>query len=81
MNKHLVSMIIVLSVMVPVADNAFSQEVSFPVVSGFKIVRDYPVYTPGDLWDYINGAAEAYLSYGFSELHIAEYVKGKNRIK
>ncbi len=61
--------------------NLSGQAITFPQVQGFKIVSEYPVYTPGDLWDYINGAADAYLSYGFSELHIAEYVKGKNRIK
>jgi len=61
--------------------NLSGQTITFPQVQGFKIVSDYPVYTPDDLWDYINGAADAYLSYGFSELHIAEYVKGKNRIK
>lgn len=58
-----------------------AQDFEFPKVSGFKIVYDYPVYNPGDLWDYINGAADAYFSYGFSELYIAEYVKGKNIIK
>lgn len=65
----------------PVSDNLKAQEFSFPSVAGFKTVQEYPVYTPGDLWDYINGAADAYLSYGFSELYIAEYVKGKNVIK
>lgn len=61
--------------------NLSGQSLTFPQVQGFKIVSEYPVYTPDDLWDYINGAADAYLSYGFSELHIAEYVKGKNTIK
>jgi hypothetical protein len=65
----------------PVVNNLCAQEFNFPDVAGFKTVQEYPVYTPGDLWDYINGAADAYLSYGFSELYIAEYVKGKNVIK
>jgi len=60
---------------------ASGQSYSFPQLQGYKMVSEYPVYTPGDLWDYINGAADAYLSYGFSELRIVEYVKGKTRIK
>jgi hypothetical protein len=58
-----------------------AQDFKFPQVPGFKVVYNYPVYTPGDLWDYINGAADAYVSYGFAELYIAEYVKGRNIIK
>lgn len=72
---------IVLLVSVLLSNNANGQDFLFPPAKGFKIEKSYPVYTPGDLWDYINGAADAYLSYGFSELHIAEYVKGKNAIK
>ncbi len=53
----------------------------FPDLKGYKKVSDYPVYTPDDLWDYINGAADAYLALGFIDLNITEYVKGKNNIK
>ncbi|UCG26891.1 MAG: hypothetical protein JSV24_07890 [Bacteroidales bacterium] len=49
-------------------------EIVFPEIKGWKLVRDYPVYYPDNLWDYINGAADAYLSYLFIDLHIAEYV-------
>jgi hypothetical protein len=57
------------------------QGIEFPALKGYRTVNDYPVYTPDDLWDYINGAADAYLSLGFTDLHINEYVKGKNTIK
>lgn len=53
----------------------------FPELKGYKISSDYPVYTPDDLWNYINGAADAYLMLGFAELNIREYVKGRNSIK
>ncbi len=53
----------------------------FPDLKGYKTVSDYPVYTPDDLWDYINGAADAYLALGFIDLNITEYVKGKTNIK
>ncbi len=61
--------------------NAVETEVVFPKLHGYEIVKDYPVYVPDNLWDYINGGADAYLNYGFTDLHIAEYVKGENRIK
>ncbi len=53
----------------------------FPEMKGYKAVDEYPVYTPDDLWNYINGAADSYLALGFMELNIREYVKGKNKIK
>ena len=59
----------------------FAQEIVLPQLSGFKKVTDYPVYTADNLWDFINGAADTYLSYGFEDLHVAEYKKGKNVIK
>lgn len=58
-----------------------SQEVTFPALQGYKIITEYPLYTPDNLWDFIDGAAETYLSYNFENLHVAEYKKGKNVIK
>ncbi|MFN8240964.1 MAG: DUF6599 family protein [Bacteroidales bacterium] len=59
----------------------FSQDMNLPDLPGYKKVTSYPVYTPDNLWDFINGAADNYLSYGFEDLHVAEYKKGKNVIK
>lgn len=61
--------------------SGLSQEISLPDLSGFKKTTNYPVYTSDNLWDFINGAADTYLSYGFKDLHVAEYSKGKNVIK
>jgi hypothetical protein len=36
------------------------------------------LYTPENLWEYINGAAEHYLSYGFQRLATAEYGLSQN---
>ena len=58
-----------------------AQTFAFPDLAGFKKNTDFTVFTPENLWDYINGAAETYLAYGFTDLHIAEYKKGKNVIK
>jgi hypothetical protein len=59
----------------------FSQDINLPELKGFKKTTNYPAYTSENLWDFIDGAADTYLAYGFVELHIAEYKKGKNVIK
>ena len=45
----------------------------FPPVEGWKMIPGAMVYTADNLWDIIDGAAEVFLSYGFVDLHIAEY--------
>jgi hypothetical protein len=62
------------------AGSLTGQENYFPEMKGLKIIKDYPVYHPDDLWDYIDGAADNYLNYHFADLHIAEYAKGKKVI-
>ncbi len=59
----------------------YGQQGLFPQLKGYKAVNEYPVYTPDDLWNYINGAADAYLALGFLDLNITEYRKGKKTIK
>ncbi len=58
-----------------------AQNLALPSLQGFKKIENYPVFTPETLWDFINGAADTYLAYGFQNLHVAEYKKGKNIIK
>ncbi len=58
-----------------------AQELTLPELEGYKKVMNYPVFTPDNLWDFINGAADNYLAYGFIDLHVAEYKKGKDVIK
>ncbi|MCB0799667.1 MAG: hypothetical protein KDB91_04130, partial [Bacteroidales bacterium] len=53
----------------------------FPELKKYRSSSNYPVYTADDLWDYINGAADAYLALGFIDLNIKEYVRGKKTIK
>jgi len=45
----------------------------FPEMDDWKLTINEKVYTPANLWDLINGAADMYLSYGFVNLHLAEY--------
>jgi len=61
--------------------SASAQEFMFPELKGYKKNTDFQVFVPDNLWDFINGAAETYLAYGFVDLHVAEYKKGKNVIK
>jgi hypothetical protein len=61
--------------------SAVSQDVTLPELPGFKKIANYPVYTPDNLWDFIDGAADTYVSLGFENIHIADYKKGKNTIK
>jgi hypothetical protein len=56
-------------------------QISFPQIKGYEIVKEYPLFVPANLWDYINGAADAYTANRFVDLEIAEYVKGNRRIK
>ncbi|MZP56855.1 MAG: hypothetical protein GT600_15540, partial [Bacteroidales bacterium] len=53
-----------------------AQNITFPELNGFRKSEKYPVYTPENLWDFIDGAADGFLSLGFIDLHIAEYKKG-----
>jgi hypothetical protein len=50
-----------------------SDSVEFPKLKGWKLKVSGDVYTPGNLWDLINGAAELYLAYDFVDLHLADY--------
>ena len=45
----------------------------FPPVRGWTCTPGDKVYTPDNLWDLIDGAAELYLSYGFVDLTLADY--------
>ena len=58
-----------------------TQDIRLPELKGYKKVSSYPVYLPEKLRDFIDGAADTYLTYGFIDLHVAEYKKGKNVIK
>jgi hypothetical protein len=50
-----------------------SDAVDFPDLKDWSLTVLPDVYTPGNLWDLINGAAESYLSYDFVDLHLGDY--------
>jgi hypothetical protein len=59
----------------------FAQDYTMPELQGYKKITNYPVYTPETLSNFIDGAADKYISFGFIDLHVVEYKKGKNVIK
>jgi hypothetical protein len=48
----------------------------FPDIEGWARDGEVMVYSPDNLFEYINGAADVYLSYDFQELETASYDKG-----
>jgi len=45
----------------------------FPEVTGWRQSGEIQTFQPENLFDYIDGAADLYLSYDFQELKVAEY--------
>jgi hypothetical protein len=77
MNKWIINSLLMTVLVV----SASAQEPAMPELQGYKKVLNYPVFGPDKLWDFIDGAADTYLAYGFVDLHVAEYKRGKNVIK
>ena len=46
---------------------------TFPVPDGWSVQPDTAVYGPENLWEYIDGAADLFVLYGFEELQSATY--------
>ena len=68
----------VLGILLPYAR---AQEVLFPQVGTWKLTPEETVYTPNNLFDVIDGAADLYLEYDFVDLHVGRYTKGELEIK
>jgi hypothetical protein len=49
----------------------------FPDVAGWKRSAEMQIFSPKTLYEYIDGAADLYLTYEFEELKVAEYQNGK----
>lgn len=53
-----------------------------PTIQGWERDSKHDIYTPDNLFEYINGGAELYISYGFKELLALRYKQGEdNEIK
>jgi hypothetical protein len=51
----------------------------FPDLDGWTKEDDPELYSPDNLFEYIDGAADVYLSYAFEELAMVSYVSGEKR--
>jgi len=51
----------------------------FPPIKGWETTIDKTVYGKLNLWEYINGAADLYLTYDFENLYMAEYINKKGQ--
>ena len=49
----------------------------FLEISGWKQSGEIQIFSPRNLYDYIDGGAELYLKYDFQELMVAEYLNDK----
>jgi hypothetical protein len=58
-----------------------AQEKPFPAVEGWKLSQEETAYTPNNLFDVIDGAADLFLEYNFVVLHIGRYTQGEVEIK
>ena len=58
-----------------------AQDKLFPDLPAWKLSEKFLKFDKSDLFDYIDGAADSYLSYEFEEVSVREYAKGKQAIK
>jgi hypothetical protein len=60
-----------------VASNPVGEFPPFPEIKGWKQTGGILTFSPRKLYDYIDGAADLYLTYDFQELKVAEYQNEK----
>jgi hypothetical protein len=49
----------------------------FPAIDGWELAGEVTAKTPDNLWEFNNGAAEAFLAYGFKGLRYADLKQGE----
>jgi hypothetical protein len=64
-----------------IIDPINAQDKLFPDLPSWKLSEKFLKFDKSDLFDYIDGAADSYLSYEFEEVSVREYTKGKQAIK
>ncbi|MBD3221646.1 hypothetical protein GF314_10425 [bacterium] len=69
-------MIIAMALVLATTASAQQDVVHVPVPDGWSAVDEEYRYGRDDLWEYINGAADLFLSYGFRELIVRDLEQG-----
>jgi hypothetical protein len=54
-----------------------AKDFKFPEIKGWKQSEEPQTFLPKTLYEYINGAADLYLTYDFQELKVAEYLNDR----
>ena len=61
------------TVMVILMINAIALADDFPAIHGWKSIEEVMYYNPDNLWEYINGAADQFIDYGFQTMSMGEF--------
>ncbi len=59
------------------APGSGAKDFKFPEITGWKKSGEIQTFIPKTLFEYINGAADLYITYAFQELKVAEYLNEK----
>jgi hypothetical protein len=74
MTSPMKNFLLALSTLTLATSSLPAQDRLFPAVPGWRLTIDSSVYTPQNLWNLIDGSAELFLSYGFVDLTIGQYL-------
>jgi hypothetical protein len=75
MRIRFVSCLLVCTLLFNSTSEADSPKSIFPEIQGWTLTTEKTVYTPDNLWDVIDGAADLFLEYDFVDLRIGRYQK------
>lgn len=75
----LVSVLMVLG-LTAISASAQPSGIHVPVPTGWTLIDQEYRYGRDDLWEYINGAAELFLTYRFNELVVADFEQGEDAV-
>jgi hypothetical protein len=80
MRRMIVGFVLVLLAVAAIPVAAQPPEVHVPTPEGWTLVDQEYRYDRDNLWEYINGAAELFLTYSFRELIVADFEQGDGAI-
>jgi len=69
MKKFMITILFLLILQIPI------KSADFPEIKGWKPISEMMTFNPENLYEYINGAADQFLDYGFHVLKSRDFVK------
>jgi hypothetical protein len=67
-----------LVLLILLASNVLRAQTIFPKIGGWNLADSVKRFDTESLWEYIDGAADSYLNYGFRELELMEYAQSSD---